>query len=241
MMSSRPELTIFVPCRNEERALPFVLERMQEAAQAWNGPVELLLVDNGSTDRSSLLAVNHKVRVVTEPKKGYGHALRRGLKEAQGKYVLFADADGSYDFVEGLRLVRALQAGTDFVTGTRYSDRLHPRAMPWLHRYVGTPFLSFLLRRVTEFPFGECNCGMRAMTVQTAKKLALQCGGMEIASEMLLRASQERLRIGELPISYHPSQRQGPSHLRTLRDGGRHVWLILALGWWKTVPAVLCR
>lgn len=234
-------LSIVIPCRNEETTLPIVLANLSDVVGKITYPVEILVVDNASTDATATIAEMGGARVVTEATPGYGHALRRGMRAARGEWILFADADGSYNFRDGLVLLRAMEAGADFVTGSRYHGKLHPHAMHPLHRFVGTPLLTSLLNLITGTQYHECNCGMRALTSSAVSRLALQTGGMEIASEMLIRAQQENLRITQVPIDFFPDRRGGPSHLRTVRDGLRHLVLIVALGLFRRVPDFLGR
>lgn len=222
-----PRLTVMMPCLNEAKTLPVVLERIH-AAVLGMADVEILVVDNGSTDASAQVATDAGARVVHEENPGYGNAIRLGLNEAKGEYILYADADASYDFGYIPAFLKRLEEGHDLVIGSRYHGRLDPRAMPWSHRYIGTPFLTALINVLYGASYWDCNCGMRALRRDAVAKLALRASGMEMASEMLIRARQLGLRIAQLPIDFSPDQRGGPSHLHTLRDGLRHMRLIIS-------------
>lgn len=227
------DFTVMIPCLNEAKTLPFVLGRITQALESCEGTAEILVVDNGSTDDSVRIAEEAGARVVREDAKGYGNAVRRGLQEASGDFIVYADADASYDFAYVPAFFARLQEGNDLVIGSRFHGRLHPKAMPWLHRYVGTPFLTWIINTLYGTDFLDCNCGMRGVRRSALKALALKAGGMEMASEMLIRAKKTKLKVAQLPMDFFPDQRDGPSHLRTFRDGFRHIRLIL---WQRMTP-----
>jgi glycosyltransferase involved in cell wall biosynthesis len=180
--------------------------------------------DNNSTDGSGAIAEAAGARVVRETRPGYGSAYLAGFAAARGKYIVMADADLTYDFADINRFVEKLDAGAELVMGDRM-DNIHPGAMPWLHRYVGNPVLTGLLNLFFRTGVSDAHCGMRAVRRDVLPRLDLRTTGMEFASEMVIRASKENLRIAEFPIEYHP--RGGESKLSSFRDGWRHLRFLL--------------
>src|SRR5688572_4113514 len=185
---------------------------------------EVVVADNASEDRSAELAAGAGARVVTEPRRGYGSACVAGFAAARGRYIVMADADLTYDFGEIPRFVEHLEAGAELVMGDRM-DNIHPGAMPWLHRYVGNPVLTGVLNFFFRTGVNDAHCGMRAVRRDVLPRLDLRTTGMEFASEMVIRASKEKLDIREFPIEYHP--RGGESKLSSFRDGWRHLRFLL--------------
>jgi glycosyltransferase involved in cell wall biosynthesis len=185
---------------------------------------EVVVADNASEDRSAELATGAGARVVPEPRRGYGSAYLAGFNAARGRYIVMADADLTYDFGEIPRFVEHLDAGAELVMGDRM-DNIHPGAMPWLHRYVGNPVLTGVLNLFFRTGVSDAHCGMRALRRDVLPRLDLRTTGMEFASEMVIRASKEKLRISEFPIEYHP--RGGESKLSSFRDGWRHLRFLL--------------
>jgi glycosyltransferase involved in cell wall biosynthesis len=224
-VSNRPEVSVVIPCLNEEAAVGVVV------ADAWTGieqsgrTGEVIVVDNGSTDRSVELAEEAGARVVHEPRRGYGSAYLRGLAEAQGDYVVMADADGTYPLHDLPAFIDLLEAGDDLVLGSRFKGNIHKGAMPWMHRWVGNPVLTFILNVFFGVRVSDAHCGMRAIRRSAVQRLDLHATGMEFASEMILKASKRKLRVGEIPIDYQP--RIGESKLNTWRDGWRHLRFML--------------
>lgn len=188
---------------------------------------EVLIVDNGSTDNSVALAEQAGARVVVEPTKGYGAALKRGIKEASGRWVIMADADDSYDLENLEPFVEKLKAGKHLVMGNRFKGGIAPGAMPWLHRYVGNPVLSFIGRLFFGIKIKDFHCGIRGFDRQKMMALELQSEGMEFASEMVVKSALFGLKLAEVPTSLKKSGRPGPSHLNTWRDGWRHLRFLL--------------
>jgi glycosyltransferase involved in cell wall biosynthesis len=188
---------------------------------------EILIADNGSTDGSPEIAIANDARVVHVEQKGYGAALLGGIAAARGKYVVMGDSDCSYDFGEVPRFLDKLEEGYDLVLGNRFAGGIMPGAMPWHHRYIGNPILSGLGRLLYRTPCRDWHCGLRAFDREKIRAVNLKAPGMEFASEMVIRASQGKLRMGEIPIQLHPDGRSRPPHLRSFRDGVRHLWLIL--------------
>lgn len=219
------ELTILMPCLNEESAISTCIREAKQALDAAQIVGEVLIVDNGSVDRSVELAREAGARVVYEPQKGYGNAYLRGFKEARGRYVVIGDSDGTYDFSLVPQFLVPLRSGCDFVNGSRTRGEMSPGAMPFLHRYVGVPILSWLLNRLTGAKFSDAHCGMRGFIREAIEKMELRTPGMEFASEMILQAARAKLRTSELPIPYRA--RKGESKLHTFSDGWRHLRFML--------------
>ena len=199
---------------------------------------EVIVADNGSTDRSPELAREAGALVVTEPRLGYGSAYRAGFAAAAGDYIVMADADLTYDFGDIPRFVAKLDQGADLVMGDRMKN-IRPGAMPWLHRYVGNPVLSGILNLFFRTGVRDAHCGMRAVRREALPRLDLRTTGMEFASEMVMRAGKERLDIDEIPIDYHP--REGESKLSSFRDGWRHLRFLLVHSptWLFIVPGAV--
>jgi len=215
-------ITIILPCLNEEASIAPVIEKARRGAAKLNLAVEILVVDNGSTDRSAALAVAAGARVIREPHPGYGSALRAGFSQATYDIHVMADSDLSYDLEALADLVQPILEGkADFVIGNRMRS-IQPGAMPKLHQYLGNPLLSLILRIMFHNnAVHDAHCGMRAITRAAFRKLRCVTTGMEFASEMVVRAIRCNLRITERDISYHP--RLGESKLRSFRDGWRHL------------------
>ena len=226
-----PAISVILPCLNEAVTVAASVRAALLGVARTGLPGEVLVVDNGSTDDSAALAEAAGARVVREARPGYGAALRRGFAEARGRLMVMADADDTYDLAELAALVAPLHDGYDLVLGNRLAD-VQPGAMPWLHRRIGTPVISWLLRRTYGVRIRDSQSGFRAFTRPAVDRLRLRSSGMELASEMIAKAATQGLRIAEVPSSYGP--RQGESKLRTLRDGWRHLRLILLL-----TPALL--
>jgi len=188
---------------------------------------EVVIADNGSTDGSQDLAVAAGARVVQVAERGYGAAIRGGTAAAQGKFVIVADADDSYDLSQVDVFVERLAAGADLVMGNRFRGGIRDGAMPFLHRYLGNPVLSFLGRFFYRIPCGDFHCGIRAFTKPAFELMDLRTSGMEFASEMLVKASFRKLRIDEVPTTLSPDGRTRAPHLRTWRDGWRHLRFLL--------------
>jgi glycosyltransferase involved in cell wall biosynthesis len=234
------ELSIVMPCLNEQETLGACIRSALEALAANGISGEVVVADNGSTDGSVEIALASGARVVHVYEKGYGNALMGGVEEARGQYVVIGDADESYDFREVPRFLERLRAGDDFVLGNRFKGGIHSRAMPWHHRFIGNPMLTGILNLFFGTSVGDVHCGMRAFTAETYRRLHLRTTGMEFASEMIVKAFFERMRIGEVPISYWPDGRSRPSHLRSFRDGWRHLRFLLLYSprWLFAVPGI---
>jgi glycosyltransferase involved in cell wall biosynthesis len=222
---ARPLLvSVVIPCLNEADNIERCVSAARHALDQNQIDGEVLVVDNASEDDSARLAEEAGARVILERRRGYGSAYLAGFAAANGRYIVMADADLTYDFNEIPRFVAALDEGAELVMGDRM-DNIHPGAMPWLHRYVGNPILTGLLNLFFRTGVKDAHCGMRALRKDVLPRLDLRTTGMEFASEMVIRASKERLRIAEFPIEYHP--RGGESKLSSFRDGWRHLRFLL--------------
>lgn len=221
------ELTILMPCLNEARTLGICIAKAQAFLDR-NGVVgEVLIADNGSTDGSQEIAARCGARVVDAPRRGYGMALISGIAAARGRYVIMGDSDDSYDFSRLELFLGELRRGVQLVMGNRFAGGVKPGAMPPLHRYLGNPVLSFIGRLLFRTPVRDFHCGLRGFDRAAIQSLGLRCEGMEFASEMVVKASLRQLRIAEVPITLWPDGRDRPPHLRSWRDGWRHLRFLL--------------
>lgn len=226
--SDEPDISVVMPCLNEERSVGICVERALEGIRRTNLTGEVIVCDNGSTDDSVAAAVAAGAQVVHQPERGYGNAYRRGFEAARGRYVVMGDSDLSYDFSELHRLVEALQAGGyDYVLGSRFAGKILPGAMPWSHRYIGNPVLTGILNLFFDLKTSDAHSGMRAFTREAYQRMGCRTKGMEFASEIVINATKAGLNVGEVPITYHP--RIGESKLRSMRDGWRHLRFMLLL------------
>jgi len=221
---SAPLVSVVIPCLNEAENIEACVGAARSALQTMGVPGEVVVADNDSEDDSARLAERAGARVVVERRRGYGSAYLAGFAASRGRYIVMADADLTYDFNEIPRFVAELEKGAEMVIGDRM-DNIHPGAMPWLHQYVGNPILTGLLNLFFRTGISDAHCGMRALRRDVLPRLDLRTTGMEFASEMVIRASKEKLRIAEFPIQYHP--RGGESKLSSFRDGWRHLRFLL--------------
>jgi glycosyltransferase involved in cell wall biosynthesis len=221
---SVPLVSVVIPCLNEAENIEACVRAAREALDEMQVLGEVVVADNDSDDESALLAERAGARVIVERRRGYGSAYLAGLADSRGRYIVMADADLTYDFDEIPRFVAALEDGAEMVIGDRMKN-IHPGAMPWLHRYVGNPILTGLLNLFFRTGVNDAHCGMRALRRDVLPRLDLRTTGMEFASEMVIRAAKEQLRIAEFPIEYH--RRGGESKLSSFRDGWRHLRYLL--------------
>lgn len=221
------ELTILMPCLNEAATLPVCIKKAHAFLARAGVAGEVLVSDNGSTDGSQAIAEAHGARVVHATERGYGAALMNGIDHAQGRYVVMGDADDSYDFSKLDPYLAALRGGAELVMGNRFQGGIGPGAMPFLHRYLGNPVLSFIGRLFFRVPIGDFHCGLRGFSREAVLRLGLVTPGMEFASEMVAKAALAGLRITEVPTTLQPDGRGRPPHLRTWRDGWRHLRFLL--------------
>lgn len=222
------EFTILMPCLNEENTIGFCISEALEYIAKSSIRAEILIADNGSSDSSLDIARAMGARTLTIPEKGYGNALRAGISEARGKYIIIGDCDGSYDFTALDGFVEKLREGYALVMGNRYKGGFERGAMPFWHRYIGIPFLSFLGRLKYKTDVGDFHCGLRAFRRDTVLSLSLKTTGMEFATEIIGAFARAGEKICEIPVTLRRDKRFGKSHLRTVRDGFRHLRLILS-------------
>jgi glycosyltransferase involved in cell wall biosynthesis len=230
LQSGRIRVTAVMPCLNEERTVGICIEKAFEAFRAMGIAGEVVVADNGSTDRSVELAASFGARIVHVAKRGYGAALIAGIEAARGDYVIMADSDDSYDWLGIRPFVEALDRGSDLVVGNRFAGGIEPGAMPRLHRYLGNPVLSWVARAVHGAPIGDFHCGMRAFRREAFPSMNVRTHGMEFATEMIVNSAKAGLRIAEIPTHLHRDGRDRPPHLRSFRDGWRHLRFILTYG-----------
>jgi glycosyltransferase involved in cell wall biosynthesis len=221
------DLTILMPCLNEAETISFCVRQAVDAIEAGNIAGEVVVADNGSTDGSQAIAIAEGARVVDVPVRGYGAALIAGIEAARGTYILMADADASYHFEHLPRFLAKLDEGDDLVMGNRFAGSIEPGAMPPLHRYLGNPVLSALGRIFFSIPVRDFHCGLRGFRRDAILGLGLRTTGMEFASEMVVKSSLAGLRIAEVPTTLSPDGRTRPPHLRSWRDGWRHLRFLL--------------
>lgn len=226
-MINHIELTILIPALNEEKTIEIVIKKAKSWLEKNKVSGEILVVNNGSTDNTKQIAENSGARVIDELKRGYGRALITGINEAKGKYIIMGDADDSYNFLEIDSFYEELINGNDLVIGNRFYH-MEKNSMKWLHRYIGTPLLSFLIRKKYHVKLKDINCGLRGFKKEKILNLKLDSLGMELASEMIIKAKINNLKIKEVPINFYKDKREKKSNLNTIRDGLRHMKVILS-------------
>jgi len=239
MSDTAPEISVVIPCLNEEEAVGKVVDQALEGIRRSGRTGEVIVVDNGSTDRSAEVAAEHGAIVVREERPGYGSAYLAGLTHARGSYIVMGDADETYPLRDLAPFVERLAAGDDLVMGSRFEGTIHGEAMPWLNRHIGNPILTGLLNVLFGVKISDAHCGMRAVRRDALPALDLHSTGMEFASEMVFKAFRRKLRISEIPIDYYP--RVGESKLNRFGDAWRHVkfMLLYSPSWLYFVPGVL--
>jgi glycosyltransferase involved in cell wall biosynthesis len=238
---TRCELTILMPCLNEAETLATCIKKAQGFIARAGIDGEVLIADNGSTDGSQDIARKHGARVVDVPIKGYGAALIAGTQAARGAYVVMGDSDDSYDFSRLDAFLEKLREGYDLVMGNRFKGGIAPGAMPPLHKYLGNPVLTTIGRILFRSKSGDFHCGMRGYRRDAIIGLDLQTTGMEFASEMVVRATIHKLRMTEVPTTLSPDGRSRPPHLRSWRDGWRHLRFLLLFSprWLFLFPGIV--
>lgn len=233
------DVSVVMPCLNEARTLGTCIDKAHRALADSGLTYEIVIGDNGSTDGSQQIAAEHGARVVDVPKRGYGNAYLGAIGDARGRIVVIGDSDDSYDWLSIRPFIDKVAEGNDLVMGSRFKGGIEPGAMPALHRYLGNPVLTGVLNLFFRAGISDAHCGMRAFTREAYDRLKLKTGGMEFASEMVIRAAQERLRIAEVPTTLKKDGRDRPPHLRSWHDGWRHLrfmlmfspsWLFMAPG-----------
>lgn len=222
-----PDISVILPCLNEEKTLGQVIEDAYKGIEKTGMKGEVIVIDNGSTDDSLEVAERIGVRTAFVSEKGYGNVIREGILQARGQYIVMADSDCSYNLLELPLLIKSLQDGNDLVIGNRFKG-IQKGAMPWLHRYIGTPVISWLGRMMYDNKVRDYNSGFRACKKEKIEKLALESTGFELASEMIIKAAKAGLKIVEVPVtlSHHVKGRR--SHLHPIRDGLRHFRVLLS-------------
>lgn len=221
------EFTILMPCLNEGKTVGECIEQARCGAEKLGLSYEILIADNGSDDNSREIAEAQVARVVVVPEKGYGSALIGGIKAARGRYIIMGDCDLSYDFTNLEGFVNGLREGADLVMGNRFKGKIEKGAMPFMHRYFGVPLLSFIGRVRYKTDVGDFHCGIRAFEREKALALGLSCDGMEFATEIIGKFAVSGAVIKEIPADLRCDGRNGRSHLRSIRDGFRHLFLMM--------------
>jgi glycosyl transferase family 2 len=238
--ASAVELSIVMPCLNESETIATCIQKARSFLACSGMSGEIIVADNGSTDGSQEIAESMRARVVPIAQKGYGAALLGGIEAARGRYIVMGDADDSYDFSSLAPFVEGLRGGADVVMGNRFAGGIAPGAMPFLHKYLGNPVLSFLGRLFFGIAVRDFHCGLRAFKADAVRGLGLTSTGMEFASEMVVRSSLAGLTIAEVPTTLKPDGRSRCPHLKTWRDGWRHLKFLLMYSprWLFFIPGV---
>lgn len=233
-----PYISVVMPCLDEERTVATCVAKARGWLSSRGYTGEVLVIDNGSLDGSAAAAAAAGARVIGEPRRGYGAALRRGFAEARGEWIVMGDCDDTYDFSDLDGLMRPLAEGYDMAVGNRFAGGIAPGAMTWSHRYIGTPVISALLKVFAGLKVDDSQCGLRAFTRDALARLDLRTSGMELASEMVLKAARRGLRVADVPVPY--GERVGEAKLNTMRDGWRHLrFLLLASpNYLFTIPGI---
>ena len=235
------EVSVVMPCLNEARTVGRCVGKAGRLAWSdWASRGEVIVADNGSTDGSQDIAREHGARVVHVAAHAATAApCKAGIAAARGRYIIMGDADDSYDFTRLEPFVEQLRPGDDLVMGNRFQGGIKPGAMPWLHRYVGNPVLTGILNLFFRSPIGDAHCGLRGFRKDAYQRLGLTTPGMEFASEMVVKACLHRQKISEVPTTLHPDGRDRPPHLRSFRDGWRHLRFLLLMCplWLYLIPA----
>ncbi|PYJ02215.1 MAG: dolichol-P-glucose synthetase [Verrucomicrobia bacterium] len=237
------EVSVVIPCLNEQETLANCIEKARRALRECNIAGEIVVADNDSTDLSRTIAERAGARVIMVREPGYGSALMGGIAAAGGRFIVIGDADESYDFLEIPKIVEKLREGFDLVQGCRLpagGGSIRPGAMPFLHRWIGNPFFSFLVRKWFHAPINDVYCGLRGFTKAMYERLDQRCTGMEFAAEMIIKASLHGEKIAEVPITLYPDKRTSHApHLKTFRDGWRtfRYFLMCSPRWLFLVPS----
>lgn len=235
------EVSVVMPCLNEAATVQTCIRKALGCLETLGITGEIIIADNGSNDGSQALSITAGAKVISIPERGYGSALRGGIAAARGTYVIIGDADDSYDFTRLEPFIQKLREGNELVMGNRFLGGIKPGAMPPLHRYLGNPILTGFGRLFFGSPCGDFHCGLRGFNRQAIAKLDLRTTGMEFASELIVKATLNKLRIAEVPTTLSPDGRQRPPHLRSWRDGWRHLRFLLMYSprWLFLYPGLL--
>ena len=227
VVSDQIELSIVLPCLNEERTVGRCVAQAMSFLACHNIQGEVIVADNGSSDQSTEVARAGGAVIVHVDERGYGNALKGGFQAARGKFIIMADADESYDLIHLMPFVEKLREGYDLVMGNRFKGGIKNGAMPWHHKYIGNPILSFVGQLFFQTPAKDFHCGLRGFTKEAIDQMNLQTTGMELASEIVIKASILGMRVCEVPTTLSPDGRDRPPHLRSFRDGWRHLRFLL--------------
>ena len=232
------QVSVVIPCLNEARSVGFCIDKALAAFKEAKVDGEVVVSDNGSTDESIEIAQQHGARIVHATTRGYGNALKKGIQEARGEFIIMGDADDSYDFTEVPKFVEKWRSGSDFVMGNRVAGGIKPGAMPWSHRLIGNPALTAILNRFFNVGIGDAYCGMRGFSKRIYQGIEPRTTGMEFALELVIKASKMGAKVSEVPITLWPDKRGRRPHLRTLHDGWRSLrfMLMLAPNWLFLAP-----
>lgn len=233
-------LSIVMPCLNESLTIRTCIQRAKAFLNTLDIPVEIIVADNGSTDGSIEICLEEGVKCLRVSQKGYGAALHYGIMAASGSHIIFGDSDDSYHFDECQPFYQQLQRGADLVVGNRFAGGIEPGAMPLLHRYLGTPVISYMGRKSFNVPYRDFNCGLRAIRKKSYIELGMQARGMDFITEMLARSGYRELTIAEVPVRLYKDGRDRPPHLKTWQDGWRQFRQIIMLSpkWLLLLPAI---
>jgi len=238
---SKINLTILMPCLNEEETLATCINKANKWILENNYSSEILIADNGSTDKSQSIATSLGARVINVKKRGYGNAIFFGALEAKGKFIIMGDADDSYDFSNLNLFIEKLEGGFDLVMGNRFAGGIMDGAMPWKNKFIGNPILSWLGRLFFNSKIRDFHCGLRGFSKKAFLKMDLRTSGMEFASEMVIKANIFNMKIAEVPTILHKDGRSRQPHLRPWRDGWRHLrfMLLFCPRWLFVIPGIL--
>ncbi|MCX6082848.1 MAG: glycosyltransferase [Chloroflexi bacterium] len=221
------ELSIVLPCLDEDRTVGICIDKAMAFLSENKIIGEVIIADNGSEDHSVEIALKRGAKIVHVEQKGYGNALRAGFAAAQGSYIIMADADDSYDLKNLMSFVEKLREGYDLVMGNRFKGGIRPGAMPWHHQFIGNPVLSFIGKLFFKTPAMDFHCGLRGFTKKAIESMNLQTAGMELASEIVIKSSILNMKVCEVPTILFPDGRDRAPHLRSFRDGWRHLRFLL--------------
>jgi glycosyltransferase involved in cell wall biosynthesis len=236
--SDAVEVSVVIPCLNEAQSIAICIDKALAAFRRAAICGEVVVADNGSSDGSIAIAEVHGARVVHAPLRGYGNALRKGIEEARGTFIIMGDADDSYDFSELPRFVAKWREGYELVMGNRFAGGIRPGAMPWLHKHLGNPALTTILNQFFHAGIGDAYCGMRGFTKRLYQQIDARTTGMEFALELVIKAKKLRVQVSEIPVTLWPDKRGRQPHLRTFHDGWRSLrfMLLYAPNWLFLIP-----
>ena len=239
--SAKVDVSVVIPCLNEAQSIAICIDKAMAAFRRAGIAGEVVVADNGSTDGSIEIAEVHGARVVHALQRGYGNALRKGIEEAQGAFIIMGDADDSYDFSEVPRFVAKWREGYELVMGNRFVGGIKPGAMPWLHKHLGNPALTTILNHFFHAGIGDAYCGMRGFTKRVYQRIDARTTGMEFALELVIKAKKLRVEVTEIPVTLWPDKRGRQPHLRTFHDGWRSLrfMLLYAPNWLFLIPGAL--